>query len=70
MFKQITEAYAILSDDSMRVKYDRLIFGESQVRDDDDAVYGSYSGEDRKKRKVEESYEQMQARVREKLKTF
>ena len=29
IFKQITEAYAILSDESLRKKYDVLIFGDS-----------------------------------------
>lgn len=29
IFKQITEAYSILSDKDLRQKYDRLIFGES-----------------------------------------
>ena len=29
IFKQITEAYSILSDKELRLKYDRLIFGDS-----------------------------------------
>ena len=29
LFKQITEAYAILSDEDLRQKYNRLIFGDS-----------------------------------------
>ena len=31
LFKQITEAYSILSDKDLRLKYDRLIFGESAI---------------------------------------
>lgn len=31
IFKQITEAYSILSDKDLRLKYDKLIFGESAV---------------------------------------
>lgn len=29
LFKKVTEAYAILSDETLRKKYDRLIFGDS-----------------------------------------
>ena len=29
LFKQITEAYAILSDELLRKKYNRLLFGDS-----------------------------------------
>ena len=29
LFKQVTEAYAILSDKALRAKYDRIIFGVS-----------------------------------------
>jgi len=29
LFKQITEAYAIVSDEDLRKKYNRLIFGDS-----------------------------------------
>ena len=29
LFKQVTEAYAILSDQALRTKYDRIIFGDS-----------------------------------------
>jgi curved DNA-binding protein len=29
LFKEVTEAYAILSDEKLRKKYDRLIYGDS-----------------------------------------
>jgi DnaJ-class molecular chaperone len=29
LFKKVTEAYAILSDQTLRTKYDRIIFGDS-----------------------------------------
>jgi len=40
LFKEITEAYAILSDENLRKKYDTLIFGDSANRkefENDDA---------------------------------
>jgi len=40
LFKEITEAYAILSDEGLRKKYDTLIFGDSANRrefENDDA---------------------------------
>jgi curved DNA-binding protein CbpA len=53
LFKQITEAYAILSDDDLRRKYNRLIFGDSadNANFDNEEAYQYWS--DQKKSKPE-----------------
>ena len=59
LFKQITEAYAILSDDVLRKKYDKLLFGsDSQSFSEDQAAYEYWSKKDGSKRVMEE-YEEM-----------
>lgn len=73
LFKEITEAYAILSDDALRAKYDRLIFGDSASRsfEEDEETYEYWSNRHSKRsRRVREEYEEMQEKVREKLKNF
>ena len=72
LFKQITEAYAILSDDVLRKKYDRLIFGDSADNKefDNEEAYSYWSDRKQQKQEVKESYQEMQDRVREKLKNF
>ena len=45
-FKKITEAYAILSDKSMRSKYDNLVFGESRSFTEDEQAYEYWSKKD------------------------
>lgn len=71
LFKEITEAYAILSDESLRSKYDRLIFGDSaNKRDfDNEDAYQYWSTQTKSERKMD-SYEEMQMKIREKLKNF
>ena len=70
-FKKITEAYAILSDKVMRTRYDNLLFGESRSFTEDEQAYEYWSKkEPEKSRRVMEEYEEMQERVREKLKTY
>lgn len=58
LFKQITEAYAILSDEELRKKYDRLIFGDSADNKEfeNEEAYTYWSDRKEQKPEVKESY--------------
>lgn len=61
LFKQITEAYAIVSDPEMRKKYDRLLFGDSadgrDFENQDAYQYWSSKSDDGDKPKDRMQYE-------------
>ena len=67
----MTEAYAILSDEALRKKYDRLIFGDSaDSREFENEDAYQYWSNKKETSRVKEDYEEMQEKIREKLKNF
>ena len=67
----MTEAYAILSDEKLRKKYDRLIFGDSaDNREFENEEAYQYWSSKQEPSKVKEEYEEMQEKIKEKLKNF
>jgi len=72
-FKEVTEAYAVLSDEKLREKYDQLIYGGSSSTQD----YDHWEEADFKKPRPKTSatssdfnYEERMHNLREKLKKF
>ena len=63
LFKQITEAYAVLSDELLRKKYDRLIFGDSagnkQFDNEEAYQYWSEKGRGGQGARAMNEYEEM-----------
>jgi curved DNA-binding protein len=71
IFKEVTEAYAILSDEKLRKKYDRLIFGDSaDNREFENEEAYQYWSSKQEPSKVKEEYEEMQEKIKERLKNF
>jgi DnaJ-class molecular chaperone len=72
LFKKVTEAYAILSDETLRKKYDRLIFGDSADKPefDNEEAYQYWGDKGKKSKVMKEDYEEMNDKIREKLKNF
>jgi DnaJ-class molecular chaperone len=65
VFKQITEAYSILSDTELRQKYDRLIFGESATTSS-----RFENQEDYKYWESKQDHKEREQRIREKLSKY
>ena len=70
-FKQITEAYSILSNTDLRKKYDRLIFGASsetsqEFSNQSEYNYWSQKGSEEKKQ-TKSNYERSQREIKERL---
>ena len=61
-----------MSDEKLREKYDRSIFGESHTRKDfeNEDTYQYWSKKNPKSSVFTESYEEMNAKVAEKLRTY